>query len=205
MGTLIDSGAQCSSITRGMVEKLGLELKGLETLCLRGWGRVKVGYLGYTKCMLEIPEVKGFKEDVLLLVVNDTEYGDKVPVLLGTLHIDMVLEKVTLEELRQLPAVWRRGAVGSLVLAKQAEQDNSMLNIHSNVKLQKKITIPALGTKKVSGLVNIAHHIKRINVSTKAVPGDHEEKGFEDLDTYATLEGGAIGWPWPFKVLHATD
>ena len=58
-------------------------------------GGVKVGYLGYTKCTLEIPEVKGFREDVLLLVVNDTEYGDKVPVLLGTLHIDMVLEKVT--------------------------------------------------------------------------------------------------------------
>ena len=192
MGTLIDSGAQCSSITRGMVEKLGLELKGLETLCLRGWGRVKVGYLGYTKFTLEIPEVKGFKEDVLLLVVNDTEYGDKVPVLLGTLHIDMVLEKVMLEELRQLPAVWRRGAVGSLVLAKQAqlEQDNSMLNIHSNVKLQKKITIPALGTKKVAGLVDIAHHIKRINMSTEAVPGDHKEKGFGALDAYTTLEGG---------------
>ena len=127
-----------------------------------------------------------------MLVINDTEYGDKVPVLLGTLHIDMVLEKVTLEELRQLPAAWRRGAVGSLVLAKQAqlEQDNSMLNIHSNVKLQKKITIPALGTKKVLGLVDIAHHVKRINVSTEVVPGDCEEKGFEALDAYATLEGG---------------
>ena len=158
----------------------------------KGLGRVKVGYLGYTKFTLEIPEVKGFKEDVLLLVVNDTEYGDKVPVLLGTLHIDMVLEKVMLEELRQLPAVWRRGAVGSLVLAKQAqlEQDNSMLNIHSNVKLQKKITIPALGTKKVAGLVDIAHHIKRINMSTEAVPGDHKEKGFGALDAYTTLEGG---------------
>ena len=49
-----------------------------------------MGIWGYTECTLEIPEVKGFREDVLLLVVNDTEYGDKVPVLLGTLHIDMV-------------------------------------------------------------------------------------------------------------------
>ena len=39
LGTLVDSGAQCSSITLGMVKKLGLELKGLDTLCLWGWGR----------------------------------------------------------------------------------------------------------------------------------------------------------------------
>ena len=47
--TLIDSGAQCSSITLEMVKKLGLELKGLDTLHLRGWGGDEVGYLGYTE------------------------------------------------------------------------------------------------------------------------------------------------------------
>ena len=59
--------------------------------------------------MLEIPEVKGFREDVLLLVVNDTEYGDKIRILLGTLHIDMILEKATLDKLKQLPTAWKRG------------------------------------------------------------------------------------------------
>ena len=126
---------------------------------------------------MEIPKVKGFREDVLLLVVNDTEYGDKVPVLLGTLHIDMVLKKVTLDELKQLPVAWRRGAVGSMVLAKQAqlEENGSALNIQSNVKLPRKITIPALQTKRISGMVDIPHHMKRINVSTKAMPSDSEE------------------------------
>ena len=38
LGTLIDSGAQCSSITYGMVKKLGLELKSLKNVCLSGWG-----------------------------------------------------------------------------------------------------------------------------------------------------------------------
>ena len=59
--TLIDSGTQCSSITLEMVQKLGFELKGLDTLYLRGWGGDKVGYLGYTECTLEVPEVPGFK------------------------------------------------------------------------------------------------------------------------------------------------
>ena len=104
--TLIESGAQCLSITLEMVQKLGLELKGLDKLHLRGWGGDEVGYLGYTKCTLEVLEVAGIREDVLLLVVKNTDYGDQVPILLGTLHIDMILEKVMLEELKTLPAAW---------------------------------------------------------------------------------------------------
>ena len=42
---------------------------------------------------MEILAVAGFKEDVLLLVVNNTEYRVRVPMLLGMLHIDMILEK----------------------------------------------------------------------------------------------------------------
>ena len=104
-----------------MVKQLGLELKGLDTLHLRRWGGAKVGYLGYTECTLEIPTVMDFKEDVLLLVVNDTEYGARIPILLETLHIDMVLEKATLEELNNLPAAWRTGTVGSMVLMRQGQ------------------------------------------------------------------------------------
>ena len=80
-----------------------MELKGLDTLKLRGWGGVEAPYLGYTECRLEIPEIKGFNEDVLMLVVNDTEYGARIPVLLGTLHINMILDKATLEEIKNLP------------------------------------------------------------------------------------------------------
>ena len=101
-----------------MVKQLGLELKGLDTLCLRGWGGAKVGYLGYTECSLEVLAIVDFKEDVLFLVVNNTEYGAQVPILLGTLHIDMVLEKATLEELKNLPPAWRRGTAWSMVLAR---------------------------------------------------------------------------------------
>ena len=48
---------------------------------------------------LDIPEVAKFKEDVLMLVVDDSPYGEKVPVAIGTLHIDMVLDLATREEL----------------------------------------------------------------------------------------------------------
>ena len=67
--------------------------------------------------------------------------------------------------------------MGSMVLAKQAqlEQNNSTLNIQSNMKLPRNITIPALQTKRILGMVNIPHHMKRINVSTEAMPSDSKE------------------------------
>ena len=138
------------TITLEMVQELGLELKGLNTLCLRGCGGDEVGYLGYTKCTLEVPEISGFKEDVLLLVVKNTEYGEWVPVLLGTLHIDIGLEKVTLEELKSLPTTWQWGTVGCMVLAKQAqlEQNSGVMSIDSNIKLHKNVTIPTMQTRK---------------------------------------------------------
>ena len=39
VGTLVNLGAQCSSITLELVKRLGLELKGLETLKLERMGR----------------------------------------------------------------------------------------------------------------------------------------------------------------------
>ena len=55
-----------------------------------------------------------------MLVVNDTEYGARIPILLGTLHINMILDKATLEEIQNLPAAWRRGSIGSMVLCREA-------------------------------------------------------------------------------------
>ena len=50
-----------------------------------------VPYEGYVELNLDIPEVAKFKEDVLMLVVKDSAYGEKVPVAIGTLHIDIKL------------------------------------------------------------------------------------------------------------------
>ena len=48
---------------------------------------------------MEIPEIKGFKEEVLMMVIDDDDYGKRVPSQLGTLHIDQIITQVTPEEL----------------------------------------------------------------------------------------------------------
>ena len=58
-----------------------------------------IPYLGYVEATLNIPEVKAFQEDCLFLVVNDHTYGKQVPIMIGTLHIDMIIDRATKEEL----------------------------------------------------------------------------------------------------------
>ena len=107
---LLDSGAQLSSITETRAKELNLEIKQLRTILdLEGTGGVEVPYEGYVELNLDIPEIKGFQEDILMLVVKDSEYGKKVPVAIATLHLDMILDLATKEELENIGRKYQRG------------------------------------------------------------------------------------------------
>ena len=73
---------------------------------MEGSGGFTVPYLGYVEATLNIPEVKAFQEDYLFLVVNDHTYGKRVPIMIGTLHIDMIIDPATKEELEQISIAW---------------------------------------------------------------------------------------------------
>ena len=66
-----------------------------ELLPLDGAGGIDVPYLGYVEARLAFPEIQNFDEDCLFLVMSDHTYGDRVPVTIGTLHIDMMLDKAS--------------------------------------------------------------------------------------------------------------
>ena len=46
-----------------------------------------------------------------MLVVPDSPYYNRVPIVLGTIHIDMLIKLATQEELGKLGHCWKRGAV----------------------------------------------------------------------------------------------
>ena len=122
MPTLVDSGAQASAISKSMVEQLGLPILQLDSLLeLEGFGGVEVPYLGYTKANFQVPGVQNLNEDGLFLVQNDSSYSQWVPILIGTIHIDAMLDKATKEELENLPRGWHRGSVGRMVMQQQAQ------------------------------------------------------------------------------------
>ena len=98
---LIDSGAQISSISDTFASKLGLKVKQLNTLLdLEPTGGGQVPYEGYVELRMRVPNVRAFDLDVLMLVIPESEYSHTVPITIGTIHIDEIIDLITDEELK---------------------------------------------------------------------------------------------------------
>ena len=132
--SLIDSGASLSAITKSFVEELQLEIKELQTILdIEATGGGQVPYHGYVECRLKIPMIEKFVVDVLMLVVDDSPYGMRVPIQIGTLHIDMALDLATEEEKRKLNHQWKRTKLAASLRMKSAsaKADDSKESKHA--------------------------------------------------------------------------
>ena len=107
---LIDSGAQVSSISDTFASKLGLKIKQLDTLLdLEPTGGGQVLYNWYVELRMQVPNVRAFDLDVLMLVIRESEYSRRVPITIGTIHIDEIIDLITEEELKLASHQWQRG------------------------------------------------------------------------------------------------
>ena len=71
---LIDTGACMSAMTKSFAEALKLDLKTLDTILdIEGTGGGKVPYHGYVECRLNLPQIKKFDQDILMLVIDDSQ------------------------------------------------------------------------------------------------------------------------------------
>ena len=74
---LIDSGAQLSGISLKLVQELGLQIFQFRSLLeIEELGGIDVPYLGYVEARLRIPGVSGFDEDLLFLLVPNSNYTE---------------------------------------------------------------------------------------------------------------------------------
>ena len=77
-----------SAMTKSFAEALELELKSLDSILdIEGMGGGKVPYHGYVKCRLNLPQIEKFNHDVLMLVIDDSQCGSRVPIQIGTLTL----------------------------------------------------------------------------------------------------------------------
>ena len=70
-------------------------------------------YHGYIECRLNPPQIEKFDQDVLMLVIDDSPYGTRVPIQIGTLHIDMAINLATEEERTKFKKKWERVEMAS--------------------------------------------------------------------------------------------
>ena len=183
---LIDSGAQVSQITVGLARKMGLKIKPLKRLLkLEGAGGAHVKYMGYVKAYLDIPEIRAFNYPCLFLVLRDSDYGNKCPVIIGTLHIDLILELATKEELSTLTKQWERGSVRTRIQTRLASVSGELDQIQGVIKLQNDVVLPPRSTKQVAGRSSHPIHPKRVNVIIEPTDG---EEGTYTVKTYTYVK-----------------
>ena len=58
---------------------------------LKGTGGAAIPYLGFVEVNLQIPRVRRYNEDVLLLAIPTTAYSKRVPAVVGSKIIDKTL------------------------------------------------------------------------------------------------------------------
>ena len=174
-----------------MAKLLGLRIKSLRNILdIEGIGGIKVKYQGYVEVMFGIQGVKGLEEPCLFVVVNDSEYGKRVPIQIGTLHIDLVLERATKHELATLEKAWERG---KLYRSKSRKGEFSLEQVDGIVKMAETITIQPGETKKISGRAPFKGNSKNINIFTESLKRTTLEGGptWTVIPSYSECKNGS--------------
>ena len=96
-----------SAMVKSFAEELKLEIKPLSTILdIESTGGGRVPYHGYVECQLKLPQIENFDLDVLMVVLDDSPYGMRVPVQIGSLHIDMAIDLAIEVEMQNLSHKW---------------------------------------------------------------------------------------------------
>ena len=152
------------AITKSFAEELQLEIKGLQTILdIEATGGGQAPYHGYVECRLKLSDIEKFDLDVLMLVVDDSPYGMRVPIQIGTLHIDISLDLATEEEKTKLNCQWKRAELAASLRIKSAnakadDSDESqptfdLVQINGSVHLTQDLSLLPFENVTLKGLL----------------------------------------------------
>ena len=97
---LVDSGSQVNMITPTLVQQYGFPVLPLEDLMdyplnLVGLGGKHTSLLGFIILHVQVWDITGYDEDAVLLVVSDeSEFGRRVPLVVGTFTIGRIINVI---------------------------------------------------------------------------------------------------------------
>ena len=187
----------------------------------RGDGGAAIPYLRYVEVNLQIPGIKSYNEDVLLLVTPTTTYSKMVPVMVGTKIIDKAPSLMTMGKLAKATMTWRQahfGAVisGSLQLSCQGSgqyevitgaatsiqqggtmevQKFQLNDIKGSVFPTQKVTIPPFSTINIWANTSVKGHYMGVYVLMEPVLGPQLPTAVVPAATYGELHPGSSRVP----------
>ena len=210
--TLINSGAQVSSISSRLCEHMTLKVHPLGRLLeLEGTGGSAILYLGYIEFNLWIPGIKSYNEDVLLLVMPTTTYSKKVPVMVGSKSIDRAIGMMTKGELMRATVTCKQAHFnvvmsGSLQLPHTDSKGNrgregghpstgsdptTPMNFCLDDVWEPVHTIPLSGTISIRSNTGIQGHCMKVHVLAEPAQGPQLPTSMVPTATYGELHPGS--------------
>ena len=122
-----------------------------------------------------------------MLVLDNSPYGMRFPVQIGSLHIDMVIDLATEAEMQKLSRKWERAKMahllrmGSMTMNENSDKlEFNLDEIQGSVHLTQNITLGPFENVMISGLlkgaVKSSSYYKCVNVSVELLEV-HKEDG----------------------------
>ena len=167
--------------------------------CLGG-GFVKP--TGFVMVNMQIPCVKGYNEDQIVIVMDDPNMKE-CPVLLGTPTIYRVMPVIKESEINQLAIPWATSrlswmfhSVTAAVATPLTDVVNKTLSpteLNEIVRTSNKVQVPPFGHKIIHGKTGLILQGYKMNVMTHGLEKRSPQLplGIEVLYSYATLTTGS--------------
>ena len=147
-----------------------------------------------------LPQIKKFDVDVLMLVINDSAYGMRVPIQIGTLHINMALELATEAEMKKLSCKLDGAKMATALrmnsMVVSEDQKFKLDDVRGSVHMTQKMMLGPFESITVSGILkgpvkNSVYH-KCVNVSVEPLEAHKEgESKFCAVPGYTFLKPGS--------------
>ena len=121
VNALADSGSQVNMITPTLVQQYGFPVLPLEDLVdyplnLVGLGGKHTSPLGFVILHVQVWGITGYDEDTVFLVVPDeSEFGWRVPLVIGTCTIGRIINVIQESEIDHLSTPWATARVVRLL------------------------------------------------------------------------------------------
>ena len=118
---LVDSGSQVNTIAPALVQQYGFPILPLEDLVdypvnLMGLGRMRTSPLGFVILRIQVRGVAGYDEDMVFLVVpNESDFGRRVPLVMGTCTISRLINIIRESEIDNLTTPWSTARLAQLL------------------------------------------------------------------------------------------
>ena len=124
--------------------------------------------------------------------MNDHTYGKRVPIMIGTLHIDMIINRATKEELEQISIAWGRGQLFRQIQARQVQIENqdALQKVQGMVKLTRKVKLKPFQSLKLSCKGNNPLNSKRVNVVVEPLENADTEDNYA-VPAYSFLKSNS--------------